>query len=137
LYRKHGISNATFYKWRSKLGGMGISLMARIKGLEEENRRLKKMYVEERLMAEIVAAALTKKCKRHLIGGKWRNGLWHSGRPQLAWHARHLASHRPATAIAKLDAENLLIADWLVRGFGLCFLCPCRLISTFSSSKNG
>jgi putative transposase len=61
LCRAHGISNATFYKWRSKFGGMDASLMARMKELEEENRRLKKMYVEERLKAEIVAEALTKK----------------------------------------------------------------------------
>jgi len=61
LCREHGISNATFYKWRSKFGGMDASLIARMKELEEENRRLKKMYVEERLKAEIVAEALTKK----------------------------------------------------------------------------
>ena len=61
LCREHGISNDTFYKWRSKFGGMDASLMARMKELEEENRRLKKMYVEERLKAEIVAEALTKK----------------------------------------------------------------------------
>ena len=61
LCLEHGISNAKFYKWRSKFGGMDASLMARMKELEEENRRLKKMYVEERLKAEIVAEALTKK----------------------------------------------------------------------------
>ena len=61
LCRKHGISDATFYKWRSKFGGMDASLMARMKELEEENRRLKKMYAEERLKAEIVAEALAKK----------------------------------------------------------------------------
>ena len=61
LCREHAISNATFYKWRSKFGGMDASLMARMKELEEENRRLKKMYAEERLKAEIVAEALTKK----------------------------------------------------------------------------
>ena len=60
LCREHGISNATFYKWRSKFGGMDASLMARMKELEDENRRLK-MYAEERLKAEIVAEALTKK----------------------------------------------------------------------------
>ena len=58
LCREHGISNATFYKWRSKFGGMDASLMARMKELEDENRRLKKMYAEERLKAEIVAEAL-------------------------------------------------------------------------------
>lgn len=61
LCREHGISNATFYKWRSKFGGMDASLMARMKDLEDENRRLKKMYAEERLKAEIIAEALTKK----------------------------------------------------------------------------
>ena len=61
LCREHGISNATFYKWRSKFGGMDDSLMARMKELEDENRRLKKMYAKERLKAEIVAEALTKK----------------------------------------------------------------------------
>jgi putative transposase len=61
LCREHGISNATFYKWRSKFGGMDASLMARMKELEGENCRLKKMYAEERLKAEIVAEALAKK----------------------------------------------------------------------------
>ena len=61
LCREHGISSATFYKWRSKFGGMDASLMARLKELEEENRRLKKMYAEERLKAEIVQEALQKK----------------------------------------------------------------------------
>lgn len=61
LCREHGISSATFYKWRSKYGGMDASMMARLKELEEENRRLKKMYAEERLKAEIVQEALQKK----------------------------------------------------------------------------
>jgi putative transposase len=61
LCREHGISNATFYKWRSKFGGVDASVMARMKELEDENRRLKKMYAEERLKAEIVAEALAKK----------------------------------------------------------------------------
>ncbi len=61
LCREHSISSATFYKWRAKYGGMDASLMARLKELEDENRRLKKMYAEERLKAEIVQEALTKK----------------------------------------------------------------------------
>ena len=61
LCREHGMSSATFYKWRAKFGGMDASLMARLKELEEENRRLKKMYAEERLKSEIVAEALAKK----------------------------------------------------------------------------
>ena len=61
LCREHGMSSATFYKWRSKYGGMDASLMARMKELEDENRRLKKIYAEERLKAEVVQEALTKK----------------------------------------------------------------------------
>ena len=61
LCREHGMSTAPFYKWRAKFGGMDASLMARMKELEEENKRLKKMYAEERLKAEIVAEALAKK----------------------------------------------------------------------------
>ncbi len=58
LCREHGISTATFYNWRSKYGGMDASLMKWLRELEEENRRLKKMYAEERLKAEIVQKAL-------------------------------------------------------------------------------
>jgi len=61
ICREHGISSATFYKWRSKYGGMDVSLMRRVKELESENRYLKKMYAEERLKAEIVREALEKK----------------------------------------------------------------------------
>ena len=61
LCREHGISSATFYKWRSKFGGMEVSMVGRMKELEEENRRLRKMYVEEKLKAEAVAEALAKK----------------------------------------------------------------------------
>ena len=61
LCREHGMISASFYKWRAKYGGMDASLMARMKELEEENRRLKKMYAEERLKAEIVQEALQKK----------------------------------------------------------------------------
>lgn len=61
ICREHGISSATFYNWRAKYSGMDASLMKRLKELEEENRRLKKMYAEERLKAEIVQEALEKK----------------------------------------------------------------------------
>ena len=61
LCREHGMSSATLYKWRSKYGGMDASMMARLKELEEENRRLKKMYAEERLKAQIIQEAMAKK----------------------------------------------------------------------------
>jgi len=61
LCRELGISSATFYKWRAKYGGMDASLMARMKELEAENARLKKMYAEERLKADILQEVMAKK----------------------------------------------------------------------------
>lgn len=60
LCREHVISAATFYKWRAKFGGMDASMMSRLKELEAENSRLKKMYAEERLKAEILKEAIEK-----------------------------------------------------------------------------
>lgn len=61
LCREHGISSASVYKWRTKFGGMDASLMKRMKELEDENRRLKKRYAEERLKAEIAKDIIAKK----------------------------------------------------------------------------
>jgi putative transposase len=61
LCREHGISSASFYKWRAKYGGMDTSLIKRMKELEDENRRLKKMYAEEKLKAEIAKEIIEKK----------------------------------------------------------------------------
>src|SRR5699024_3753043 len=60
LCREHGMSSATFYKWRAKYGGMDSSMIARLKELEAENTRLKKMYAEERIKAEILKEAIEK-----------------------------------------------------------------------------
>ena len=49
MCRKHGISDATFYTWRSKYGGMEVSDARKLKGLEEENARLKKLLAESML----------------------------------------------------------------------------------------
>ena len=56
------MSSATFFKWRAKYGGMDASLMKRMKELEEENRRLKKMYAEERLFMGV---------RKEALEGKW------------------------------------------------------------------
>ena len=61
LCRTHGMSDATFYKWLAKFGGMDASMIKRMKELEEEKRRLKKMYAEEKLKAEIIQEAMEKK----------------------------------------------------------------------------
>jgi len=62
LCREHGMSSALFYKWRAKYGGMDASLMKRLNELEAENKRLKKMYAEERLKSEI---------RKEALEGKW------------------------------------------------------------------
>ena len=49
LCRKHGISDATLYKWKAKYGGLGVSEAARLRALEDENRRLKKLLAESML----------------------------------------------------------------------------------------
>jgi len=61
ICRELGISSATFYKWRAKYGGMDTPMISRMKELEQENARLKKMYAEERLKAEILKEAMAKK----------------------------------------------------------------------------
>jgi putative transposase len=59
--REHGISAATFYKWKAKYGGMDASLMKRLRELEEENHRLKRMYANAQMDNEVLKEALTKK----------------------------------------------------------------------------
>jgi putative transposase len=59
--REHTISSATFYKWRSKYGGMDTSLMAEMKATQDENRRLKKMFAELSMQNELLKEALGKK----------------------------------------------------------------------------
>ncbi len=54
-------TNATFYNWRSKYGGMDASLMSEMKAMSEENRRLKKMYAEMAMQNELLKDALEKK----------------------------------------------------------------------------
>ena len=61
LCREHGMSSALFYKWRAKYGGMDTSMVARMKELENENARLKKMYAETQLKYEVIQEALAKK----------------------------------------------------------------------------
>jgi putative transposase len=61
LCREHGMSNSSFYKWRTTYGGMDASLMTRMKELEDENRRLKKRYAEERIKAAVIQEAMAKK----------------------------------------------------------------------------
>jgi len=61
LCRRHGFSEASYYLWRSRFGGMDVSDAKRLKALEAENARLKKLLAESVLEAEITREALRKK----------------------------------------------------------------------------
>jgi putative transposase len=61
LCRKHGISDATFYNWKAKYGGMGASDLKRLKELEAENAKLKKMYADLALENEAIRSVLNRK----------------------------------------------------------------------------
>jgi putative transposase len=61
LVREHGISRATFYNWRKRYGGMDASQLKRLKELEDENKRLKRMYADLSLDHELLKEVLEKK----------------------------------------------------------------------------
>ena len=59
--REHGMSSASFYKWRSKYGGMDASMVSQMKAMADENRRLKRMYAEMSMQNDLLKEALGKK----------------------------------------------------------------------------
>jgi putative transposase len=61
LCRKHGVSDATVYKWKAKYGGMDVSEAKRLKALEDENAKLKKLLAEQMLDAAAMRELLSKK----------------------------------------------------------------------------
>ncbi|GGB22451.1 transposase [Agarivorans gilvus] len=61
ICRKHGMSNATYYKWKSKYGGMDASELKRVKELEEENSKLKKLFAEVSLENHAMKELFAKK----------------------------------------------------------------------------
>ena len=61
LCREHGTSNASFYKWRAKYGEMDASMVNQMKAMEDENRRLKRMYADLSMQADLLKEALGKK----------------------------------------------------------------------------
>ena len=70
--RKHGISSATFYKWKAKHGGLDVSDARRLKALEDENRRLKKLLAEAMLDNAMLKDVASKKWWRPLPDGRPR-----------------------------------------------------------------
>ena len=61
LCREHGMSSASFYKWRSRYGGMDASMVSEMKAMADENRRLKRMYAEMSMQNDFLKEALGKK----------------------------------------------------------------------------
>ena len=61
LCREHGMSSALFYRWRAKYGGMDASMISQMKSIEDENRRLKRMFAELSMQNELLKEALGKK----------------------------------------------------------------------------
>lgn len=61
LCRRHGISEGTYYRWKAKFGGMEIADAARLKALEEENRRLKRLVADQALDIQILKEVNSKK----------------------------------------------------------------------------
>ena len=79
LCRRHGISSATFYKWRAKYGGMAVSDAKRLKALEEENRRLKQLLADTMLDNQALKGLLAKTrdaCGAAAGGGDGPAGAW-------------------------------------------------------------
>lgn len=61
LCREHGMSGASFYKWRARYGGMDASMVSQLKAMEEENHRLKRMYADLSMQNVLLKEALGKK----------------------------------------------------------------------------
>lgn len=72
LSRKYGIGESTIYAWQSKYAGMDLSELKRLRQLEDENNRLKRMYATLSMDFDLMKEALAKKLDRDLCGEKWR-----------------------------------------------------------------
>ena len=100
LCREHRMSNASFYKWRAKYGGMDASMISQMKTVEDENRRLKKMFAELSMQNELLKEALGKNSSaistpRDGRDGGGKAGCEHcAGMPDV-WGEREVLSLHP------------------------------------------
>ncbi|WP_442220865.1 IS3 family transposase [Rhizobium sp. 2YAF20] len=131
LCREHGMSTASFYKWRSKYGGMDASMISQMKALEDENRRLNKMYAEMSMQAELLKEALGKKMTRPSLRREMVAQAVGRRRVSIALACRTFGVSETCYRYSpKLNDDNEQIADLLIGltrakknwGFGLCFL---------------
>ena len=101
LCREHGMSTASFYKWRAKYCGMDASMISQTKALEDENRRLKKIFAELSMQNELLKEALGKKWRGNLNAARWPQRRWSDAGSVSPWPAAPLGSARPAIATVR------------------------------------
>ena len=110
LCREHGMSNASFYKWRSKYGGMDVSLISQMKAVEDENRRLKKMFAELSMQNELLNCEGERHWFERARAGPWKK----VDRPSIA----RKANARICRGSTPRDGRN-------GGGRARCKHCPC------------
>ena len=104
LCREHGISSATFYTWRAKYVGMDASMMSQMKPLEAENRRLKRMFADLGMQADLLREALGKRSRGQLNAASWPRRRWRRRGAALPWPVVPSASARPVSVL--IATEN-------------------------------
>ncbi|MFV0292825.1 MAG: IS3 family transposase, partial [Paracoccus sp. (in: a-proteobacteria)] len=131
LCREHGMSSGSFYKWRAKYGGMDASMISQMKAIEDENRRLKKMFAELSMQNELLKEALGKKVTGPSQRREMAANAVERRQVSIALSCRTFGISETCYRYSpKLKAENELIADLLIGltearktwGFGLWFL---------------
>jgi len=131
LCREHQMSSATFYKWRAKYGGMDASMISEMKGLEDENRRLKKMFSRAQHAKRIVPRGSRKKITRPSQRREMAETAVARRGISIALACRTFGLSETCYRYSpRLSDENEQIADLLIGltqarktwGFGLCFL---------------
>jgi putative transposase len=103
LCREHGISSASFYKWRAKYGGMDASMMSQMRALEDENRRLKRMFADLSMQADLLKEALGKSDAASSTPGVGREG----GGEEGSQHCAGLPDVRRQRDLLSLQPEAL------------------------------
>ena len=99
LCREHGMSSASFYKWRCKYGGMDASMISQMKAIEDENKRLKKIFAELSMQNELLKEALGKNRTAISTPGDGRKS---------SQEARRQHSH----GLPKLRGERDMLSLW-------------------------
>ena len=98
LCREHGMSDASFYKWRAKYGGMHASLIGQMKAMEDENRRLQRMYPDLGMQNDLLKEALGQKWLGHLNAGRWPKRRLNVAASASRWRVGPSGSARPSIA---------------------------------------